>query len=73
MTEEKNIKRVCSNIKSIRIKKRIKQIDLAEQTNDPKLFKILERDISDREAASKIVSDKIRRTSNQASCVLGQD
>jgi transcriptional regulator with XRE-family HTH domain len=29
MTEEEYIQRVCSNIKSIRIKKGIKQIDLA--------------------------------------------
>lgn len=48
------------------IKKIFYNIDLAEQTNDPKLFKKLQNDILG-------VPDEIRRTSNQASCILGQD
>jgi len=54
-----------SQLDSKAIKKIFYNIDLAEQTNDPKLFKKLQNDIWE--------SDKVSRTSNQTSSVLGQD
>ena len=47
------------------IKKIFYNIDLAEQTNDPKLFKKLQNDIWELRA-------KFSGLQNQTSCILGQ-